>query len=141
MRVIQSNDLVAYEDLRVKNMVRSKLAKSINDASWSAFRSWLEYFGWKYGKITVAVPPHNTSQNCSSCGKKVKKSLSTRTHKCPHCGFEADRDLNASLNILQLGLRTAGHAGTYAWGETPSWAFGEILMSNGDSLNQESPRL
>jgi putative transposase len=135
LRVIQSADLVAYEDLKVKNMVKSKLAKSINDASWSAFRSWLEYFGWKYGKVTVAVPPHNTSQNCSNCGEKVKKSLSTRTHKCPHCGFEADRDVNASLNILQLGLRTVGHTETYAQGETPSWAFGANLMSNGDSSN------
>jgi IS605 OrfB family transposase len=156
LRVIQSNDLVAYEDLKVKNMVKSKLAKSINDASWSAFRNWLEYFGWKYGKITVAVPPHNTSQNCSSCGKKVKKSLSTRTHKCCHCGFEADRDLNASINILKLGLSTAGHVGTYAWGVLPSWAVGagrtscrskfgrqplENLLSNGGVLNQESPLL
>ncbi|PPS43491.1 RNA-guided endonuclease TnpB family protein [Chroococcidiopsis sp. TS-821] len=141
LRVIQSNDLVAYEDLKVKNMVRSKLAKTINDASWSAFRSWLEYFGWKYGKVTVAVPPQNTSQNCSNCGKKVNKSLSTRTHKCSHCGYEVDRDINAAINILQLGLRTVGHTGTYAWGVLPSWAVGESLLSNGEVLNQESSRL
>ncbi len=116
--VIQSNDLVAYEDLNVKGMVRNRhLAKSISDAGWSTFRQWLEYFGFKHGKVTIAVPPYNTSQNCSSCGKKVKKSLSTRTHICPHCGFIEDRDVNAAINILKLALSTAGHAGTYAWGD------------------------
>jgi putative transposase len=138
--VIQSNDLVAYEDLNVKGLVRNRhLAKSISDVGWSTFRSWLEYFGHKYGKVTVAVPPHNTSQNCSNCGLKVKKSLSTRTHVCPHCGYVADRDVNASINILTLGLSTVGHTGTYAWGDLPSWAIGANLSSNGESLNQESP--
>jgi putative transposase len=102
--VIQSNDLVAYEDLNIKGMVRNRhLAKSISDAGWATFRQWLEYFGHKYGKITVAVPPRNTSQNCANCGQEVKKSLSTRTHNCHHCGFVEDRDINASINILRLG--------------------------------------
>jgi len=137
--VIQSNDLVAYEDLNVQGLVRNRhLAKSISDAGWSTFRQWLEYFGFKYGKVTIAVPPYNTSQNCSSCGKKVKKSLSTRTHVCPHCGFIEDRDVNAAINILKLALCTAGHAGTYAWGDLPSWAIGAILSFNGESANQES---
>lgn len=82
--VVRSNDLVAYEDLKVKNMVKNhRLAKSIADASWTMFREWVEYFGRVYGVATVAVPPHNTSQNCSNCGQKVVKSLSTRTHRCP----------------------------------------------------------
>ncbi|MEH2054721.1 MAG: transposase [Nostoc sp.] len=140
--VIQSNDLVAYEDLNVKGLVRNRhLAKSISDAGWHTFRLWLEYFGHKYGKVTVAVPPHNTSQNCSSCGEKVKKSLSTRTHVCPHCGYVADRDLNASINILRLGLSTVGHTGIYATGDLPSWAIGASLSSNGESVNVESPYL
>jgi putative transposase len=138
--VIQSNDLVAYEDLNVKELVRNRhVAKSISDAGWYAFRLWLEYFGHKYGKVTIAVPPHNTSQNCSNCGEKVKKSLSTRTHVCPHCGYVADRDLNASINILKLGLSTVGHTGIYATGDLPSWAVGVSLSSNGESLNVESP--
>ena len=140
--VIQSNDLVAYEDLNVKGLVRNRhLAKSISDAGWYTFRSWLEYFGHKYGKVTIAVPPHNTSQNCSNCGETVKKSLSTRTHVCPHCGYVADRDLNASINILKLGLSTVGHTGIYATGDLPSWAIGASLLSNGESMNVESPRL
>jgi putative transposase len=116
LRLIQSNDLVAYEDLNISGLVRNRhLSKSISDAGWSLFRRWLEYFGYKYGKATIAVPPHNTSQNCSNCGKRVQKSLSTRTHVCPHCNYVEDRDINAAKNILQLGLTTVGaHRKLYA---------------------------
>ena len=128
LRVIKSNDFIAQVDLNVKGMVKnSKLAKSINDVAWSIFRQWLEYFGFKYGKATVAVSPHNTSQNCSSCGEKVPKSLSTRTHVCPHCGYVEDRDINAAINILKKGLSTVGHTGTHAWGEIPSGLVGYVL--------------
>ena len=140
---IQSNDLVAYEDLNVKGLVKNRhLSKSMSDAGWSTLRKWLEYFGRKYGKATVAVPPHYTSQNCSNCGKGVKKALSVRTHVCPHCGYVADRDVNAALNILQRGLTTVGHTGSlYAWGDLPSSSVGANLPGYGESLNQESPRL
>ena len=139
--VIKSNDFVAYEDLNVKGMVRNrKLAKSITDAGWSTFRQWLEYFGYKYGKVTVAVPPHHTSQICSHCGAVVKKSLSTRTHVC-QCGYVEDRDINAAINILQKGLSTTGHVGTNAWGVLPSSSVGAILSSYGEAMNQESPSL
>ncbi len=104
LRLIQSNDLIVCENLNVKGLVKNRhLSKSISDAAWSLFRQWLEYFGDKYGKVVVAVPPHYTSQSCSSCGNKVKKTLSTRTHVCS-CGYVADRDENAAINILQLGL-------------------------------------
>jgi putative transposase len=128
--VVRSNDLIAYEDLQVRNMVSQrvgrvsrleatgepvrvknhKLAKSISDASWSMFRDWIEYFGRVFGKVTVAVPPQYTSQNCSICGTLVKKALSERTHQCSHCGTVLDRDHNAALNILAIGLKnTVGH--------------------------------
>jgi putative transposase len=78
--VIQSNDLVAYEDLRIKNLVKNHcLSLSINDAGWYQFRKWLEYFAVKFGRVTVAVNPAYTSQECSSCGTHVNKSLSMRT--------------------------------------------------------------
>ncbi|MCC5600030.1 RNA-guided endonuclease InsQ/TnpB family protein [Nostoc favosum] len=116
--VIQSNDVVAYENLQVRNMLKNhKLAKSISDASWYLFRCWLEYFGKVYGKITIAVAPQWTSQNCSNCGKVVTKTLSTRTHQCSHCGTVLDRDENAALNILAACLSTVGHTGISAWGE------------------------
>ena len=115
--VILSNDVVAYEDLQVKNLVKNhNLAKSISDVGWYQFRVWLEYFAQKFGKVTVAVPPHYTSQECSNCGRTVKKSLSTRTHTCK-CGFQLDRDENAAINILKKGLSTLGHSGSYAWGD------------------------
>jgi putative transposase len=109
--VVRSNDLIVYEDLQVRNMVKNhKLAKSISDASWSMFRDWIEYFGKVFGKVTIAVPPQYTSQNCSTCGTTVKKSLSERTHQCSHCGTVLDRDHNAALNILAIGLKnTVGH--------------------------------
>jgi putative transposase len=143
LRLVKSNDLIAYEDLNIKGMVKNRhLAKSITDAGWSVFRQWLEYFGDKYGKLTIAVSPHNTSQNCSSCGQKVQKSLSTRTHVCPHCGYTDCRDRNAALNILQKGLSSVGRTQTLnASGEIPSWLVGEILLANGDSMNEESPSL
>ncbi|GAL94108.1 transposase, IS605 OrfB family [Microcystis aeruginosa NIES-44] len=95
--------MIAYEDLRVKNLVKNHcLAKSINDAAWYQFREWIEYFGVKFGKITIAVSPNYTSQNCSNCGETVKKSLSTRTHQCK-CGCVLDRDENAAINILKKG--------------------------------------
>lgn len=141
LRLIKSNDLIAYEDLNIKGMVKSRLAKSINDAAWSTFRQWLEYFGYKYGRVTIPVPPYNTSQNCSNCGKKVQKSLSTRTHKCPHCGYEADRDVNAAINILKKGLSTVGHTESQAWGESTATLVGAILLEQVGSVNQESPRL
>ena len=106
--VVTSNDVVAFEDLQVRNMVRNHhLAKSIADASWSLFRNYLAYYGRIYGRVTVAVPPAYTSQDCSSCGNRVKKALSERTHVCP-CGCVLDRDENAALNILAKGLEQIG---------------------------------
>jgi putative transposase len=131
--VITSNDVVAYEDLRIKNLVRNHcLAKSISDAGWYQFRVWLEYFGKVFGRITIAVNPAYTSQQCSNCGTVVKKSLSTRTHIC-QCGCRLDRDHNAGINILNLGLGTVGHTGTsvldagIASGESTSALVGESL--------------
>ena len=73
---------------------------------------------------------------------KVQKSLSTRTHKCPYCKYEADRDVNAAINILKKGLSTVGHTGSYqAWGETASTLVGEILLEQAVSMNQESQYL
>jgi putative transposase len=141
--VIQSNDLVAYEDLRIKNLVKNHcLAKSINDAGWYQFRKWLEYFGIKFCRITVAVNPAYTSQRCSNCGTLIKKSLSTRTHVCG-CGFVLDRDWNAAINILELALSTTGHVGTWvqdpnASGDSTSTLAGAILLEQVGSMNEES---
>ncbi|MCG5058562.1 MAG: transposase [Limnoraphis sp. WC205] len=128
--VIQSNDLVAIENLRIRNMVKNhRLAKSINDAARVRFREWLEYFGRIYGVTVIAVEPAYTSQNCSNCGEKVVKTLSTRTHKCPHCGYVADRDENAAKNILKSALKqlsnTVGQTEINASRETELGSGGE----------------
>lgn len=123
-RVIQSNDLVAIENLKVRNMIKNHcLAKSISDAAWYRFREWLEYFGIVYGVPVIAVNPSYTSQDCSNCGETVVKTLSTRTHECPHCNYVADRDENAALNILKLALKewanTVGRTELEVSGEIP----------------------
>jgi putative transposase len=107
--VVASHDVVVYEDLQVKNLVKNHhLAKSIHDASWSQFTQWLDYYGKVWDKAVVSVPPQYTTQDCSNCGRMVVKTLSTRTHSCPQCGFESDRDQNAALNILKKGLSILG---------------------------------
>jgi putative transposase len=141
LRLVQSNDLIAYEDLKVKNLVRNKkLAKSINDAAWSQLRKWIEYFGIKYGRLTIAVPPHYTTSDCPNCGNRVKKSLSTRTHICS-CGIQPiDRDYAASLNILKKA--TQGHWGSWsdeildlnAWGDSTS------ILVGGNTCQGKSDR-
>jgi putative transposase len=107
--VVASHDVVAYEDLQVKNLVKNHHpAKSIHDAGWSQFTAWLDYYGKVWDKAVVSVPPQYTTQDCSNCGHRVVKTLSTRTHSCPQCGFESDRDQNAALNILKKGLSILG---------------------------------
>ncbi len=102
--VVESSDFVALEDLQVRNMIKNHcLAKSIADASWGIFSQWLSYYGSVFGRPVIKVPPAYTSQDCSSCGKRVQKSLSERTHAC-QCGCVLDRDHNAARNILRLGL-------------------------------------
>ena len=143
--VIRSNDLVAIENLKVRNMIKNHcLAKSISDAAWYRFREWLEYFGVIYGVPVIAVNPNYTSQNCSNCGKTVVKTLSTRTHKCPHCGFIADRDKNAALNILRLALKelatTAGRVESQVSGEIPLCLDMETSSSKGTRRKRNPDR-
>jgi putative transposase len=118
--VVVSNDIVVFEDLKIKNLVKNRhLSKSISDASWGILRRWIEYFGKIFDVETIAVPPHFTSQDCSACGARVKKSLSTRTHVC-QCGCELDRDTNASIVIRNRGLNTLGRREFQAYGEEAS---------------------
>lgn len=107
--VVMLNDIVVYENLLVANMVKNHhLAKSISDASWYQFTQWLDYYGKIWDKAVVAVSPNYTSQDCSHCGHRVKKSLSTRTHSCSSCGVEICRDTNAAINILKKGMKVLG---------------------------------
>jgi putative transposase len=117
--LILSSDMIAYEDLKIAHLVKNhKLAKSISDASWGLFLSWVHYYGLIANVSVVAVSPKFTTQDCSGCGYRVQKSLSMRTHSCPQCGLIIDRDWNAALHILAAALAwlaahcTVGQTGT-----------------------------
>ena len=106
---VSSCDWIAYEHVQIRNMVKNRsLAKAISDASWARFLWWVEHYAQAAGivAVAVAVPPQWTSQQCSGCGALVRKSLSVRAHRCPHCGLVLDRDHNAAKNILQAALAT-----------------------------------
>ena len=142
-RVIQSHDLVAIENLKVRNLIKNHcLAKSISDAAWYRFREWLEYFSGIYGVPVIAVNPSYTSQNCSNCGQKVVKTLSTRTHKCPHCNYVADRDENAAINILKSALKelatTVGRTECEVSGEIPLCLNVKTQTSKGTQRKRKS---
>src|SRR2546429_1082685 len=120
--LVSSHDLIAYEQLQIRNMVKNHhLAKSIHDAGWGTFISWVKAYGLMHNVPIIAVAPHFTSQLCSACGAMVKKSLSVRTHICTSCGVVVDRDQNAALNILAKALeRTLGHRETSSSEENAS---------------------
>jgi putative transposase len=101
-------DLIAVEDLNIRGLARTKLAKSIYDVSWGKFITILEAVVVKYGVHLVKVNPHNTTVVCSGCGTKVPKTLSVRLHECPKCNLQMDRDENAAINVLVKALNAVG---------------------------------
>jgi putative transposase len=87
------------------------LAKSIADASWSAFFNQLDAKAEEAGRTLVKVNPAYTSQTCSTCGHCQKMSLSERVFACLCCHVHLARDLNAALNICAVGLHSLGLSG------------------------------
>ena len=104
--LLKKYDVVAVEDLNVKGLARTRLAKSILDAGWSSFLSILTNKAVNAGLLVIPVKASGTSQDCSSCGDKVPKKLHIRWHDCPNCGCSLDRDHNAARNIKN---RAEGH--------------------------------
>ncbi len=101
--LLDKYDVVAVEKLNIKGLAKTRLAKSINDAGWGQFITILSNKAEKAGLKVIAVNPNGTSQECSSCGHKVKKSLSQRMHDCPICHTSLCRDLNAAIIIKARG--------------------------------------
>src|SRR5262249_19991442 len=93
---------IAHEDLNVRGIARTRLAKSTLDAGWSQFLGILGHKAEEAGVRVVAVNPRNTTQTCSRCGSlpPVPLALSDRVYHCASCGLVCDRDLNAARNVL-----------------------------------------
>lgn len=107
-KLVNKFGLIALENLNIEGMVKNHtLAKSISDAAWNQFVQYVTYKAAWAGRRVVLVDPRNTSQQCSACGAIVPKDLSERIHHCS-CGLTLDRDHNAALNILALGLQCVG---------------------------------
>ena len=116
-RIIDENQIICIEDLKVKNMVKNhKLARNIADASWSRFISMLIYKANWYGRVIVKVPSnYPSSQLCSCCHFQFPKTkdLKVRKWTCPQCGTVHDRDKNAAKNILSKGIEILTKDGTH----------------------------
>ncbi|WP_280419889.1 RNA-guided endonuclease InsQ/TnpB family protein [Nocardia carnea] len=105
-RLVRENQVIAIEDLGVRNMVRNRsLARAISDASWAQFRGMLEYKAQWYGRTVVAIDRfYPSSKTCSVCGRiNDAMPLHVREWACP-CGAVHDRDVNAAKNIEAAGL-------------------------------------
>ncbi|MGW3733999.1 RNA-guided endonuclease InsQ/TnpB family protein [Streptomyces sp. NPDC005148] len=102
-RIIRDNQAVAVEDLAVKGLARTRLAKSVHDAGWSAFVAMLEYKAARYGRTFVRIGRFEpTSQVCCVCGiKDGPKPLHARVWECGACGAVLDRDINAAVNVAK----------------------------------------
>lgn len=106
-RLVRENQVIAIEDLSVRNMVKNhSLARAISDASWAQFRTMLEYKAEWHGRDVVAIDRfYPSSKTCSACGMlQDSMPLNIREWTCPGCGGTHDRDVNAAKNILAVGL-------------------------------------
>ena len=107
-QLVQKYDLIAVENLNIKGLAKTPLAKSIYDVAWGKFLAILEAVALRSGVHFVKVSPHHTTVNCSGCGTQVPKTLAVRLHECPKCNLAMDRDENAAINILHKALTAVG---------------------------------
>jgi len=125
-QIVNVHGVICVEDLHVNRMTHNHcLAKSIADASWSAFFAQLSSKAEEAGRAFVKVNPAYTSQTCSRCGHRQKMPLDVRIFDCPCCHAHLDRDLNAALNIRALGLQGLGLSL-----EAPGFSRGELSQTS-----------
>jgi putative transposase len=123
--IVDCHEGFAFEKLRVQNKLKNhRLAKAIADAGWTTFVSMAAYKAEKAGKPFVVVDARGTTQECSSCGSIVRKTLAERTHACPECYLSLPRDHNSAILI-------EARAGTVR-----SHACGEVASTDGASHSQ-----
>jgi putative transposase len=97
-------DLIGFEDLNVKGLAKTRFAKSILDAGGSEFIAIVACKAPSAGKRTIAGNPNGTTQNCSSWGTRIPKTIANRWPSCHHCGLELDRDVNAAINVKNISV-------------------------------------
>jgi len=109
---VNTYGVIVIEDLNIVGMMKEhtivfghKLNKSIADVAWNQLAQFIAYKAEDAGRLCLQVDPRNTSKMCSRCRSLVPKTLKDRVHDCPHCGLVLDRDHNAAINILALGLQ------------------------------------
>lgn len=108
-KLVNRFGIICIEDLAINKMKENNfrsINRNIGDVAWGQFAQYLAYKAENAGRQLIRVNPAYTSQICSKCGYREVKKLSDRIHHCSYCGFEIDRDHNASLNILALGLQS-----------------------------------
>jgi putative transposase len=111
-RIVRENALICVGDVNSAALARTKMAKSVLDAGWSAFRSMLEYKAIRHRAVFVKTNERYSTQTCSCCGSRAGaprgvEGLQVRSWSCGGCGVLHDRDTNAALNILRSGRNTA----------------------------------
>ncbi|GAA5533434.1 transposase [Deinococcus aluminii] len=115
-KLVSVHDVIAHEDLKVGNMVKSNLARSISDVGWASFFQILSGKAASAGRKVLPVPPQYTSQRCSKCGHICRENRNNEVFRCVSCGHEDHADWNAAKNILARALPSGdnGNGGTYA---------------------------
>lgn len=106
--IANSYQVIVLENLNIKSMLENNfrgIKKSIGDVAWNQFVQFTRYKAEEAGRTLVQVNPCNTSKRCSRCGQIAEKKLSERIHRCS-CGLVLDRDHNAAINILALGMQS-----------------------------------
>ena len=120
-KVVNKYGIICVEDLSINQLMEKRqYSKSIADAAWGQFLGFVSYKAESAGRTLVKVNPAYTTQDCSRCGHRQKMDTRVRVYDCPDCGLSIDRDLNASYNILTVGLHS---------------------LRKGESLSSESPVL
>lgn len=129
--LVNTYGVIVFEDLNITGMMSKhtivfgyKLNKGISDVAWSQLAQFTSYKAANAGRVFLQVDPRNTSKRCSRCTMLVDKDLSVRIHNCPHCGLVLDRDHNAAINILTLGLQRV-NAGSPVVVKAPAFKHGE----------------
>ncbi|AWG28123.1 transposase [Burkholderia cenocepacia] len=122
--LVRRFDYIAVGNVSAVKLARTRMAKSVYDASWSSFRNKLRYKAIAHGATFEEVDESGSTQSCSSCGSRDSTTrpkgiagLRVREWACSDCGVEHDRDINAALNILRCGRASPGVGILSLWGE------------------------